>query len=337
MDLRADLVLEGGGVRGIALVGALEVLEERGYIFNRVAGTSAGAIVAALVAAEIPTKELAGIIRELNYRKFQDGPAICRYRVVQIAMFTIWKGAFRGDYLKTWLHQQLKTRGKETFGHLSYEDKGRAMDPAKAYKLTVTASDLSGGNLRFLPQDYNVFGRERDLQSVAEAVRASMSIPIFYRPVRWKDGEGRKAWLVDGGMLSNFPIGIFDTEPGVKPRWPTFGIKLSGNLEDLQGKVHDIRGPISMIAAMVKTWIGFYDQLHIASADAQARTIFIRTTDIASTTEFTLDKEQSRALYERGRRAAEEFLDGTSTRPAWNFERYIREHRSMPNESPPES
>ena len=50
-QLAADLVLEGGGVKGIALVGAISVLEERGYGFRRVAGTSAGAIVGALVAA----------------------------------------------------------------------------------------------------------------------------------------------------------------------------------------------------------------------------------------------------------------------------------------------
>lgn len=47
----ADLVLEGGGVKGIALVGAISVLEERGYEFQRVAGTSAGTIVGSLVAA----------------------------------------------------------------------------------------------------------------------------------------------------------------------------------------------------------------------------------------------------------------------------------------------
>ena len=48
---RADLVLEGGGVKGIALAGAVLALAERGYSFPRVAGTSAGAIVASLVAA----------------------------------------------------------------------------------------------------------------------------------------------------------------------------------------------------------------------------------------------------------------------------------------------
>ena len=47
--MKADLVLEGGGVKGIGLVGALSVLEQSGYTFERVAGTSAGAIVASLV------------------------------------------------------------------------------------------------------------------------------------------------------------------------------------------------------------------------------------------------------------------------------------------------
>jgi NTE family protein len=47
----ADSVLEGGGVKAIALVGAISILEERGYQLRRVAGTSAGAIVGSLVAA----------------------------------------------------------------------------------------------------------------------------------------------------------------------------------------------------------------------------------------------------------------------------------------------
>ena len=49
--LRADLVLEGGGVKGLALVGAVTGLHDAGYAFPRVAGSSAGAVVACLVAA----------------------------------------------------------------------------------------------------------------------------------------------------------------------------------------------------------------------------------------------------------------------------------------------
>lgn len=53
-----DLVFEGGGVKGIALVGAFSVLEERGYEPQNMAGASAGAIVAALIAAGYSSVEL---------------------------------------------------------------------------------------------------------------------------------------------------------------------------------------------------------------------------------------------------------------------------------------
>ena len=71
-----DLVLEGGGVRGIALVGAISVLQERGYRFHRIAGTSAGAIVAALTAADIPALRMRELMT-IDYRDllsvFPDG------------------------------------------------------------------------------------------------------------------------------------------------------------------------------------------------------------------------------------------------------------------------
>src|SRR2546427_11861073 len=69
----ADLVLEGGGVKGIALVGAISVLEERGYGFRRVAGTSAGAIVAALAAAGMRAPDLSAVMGTVDYRRFRDG------------------------------------------------------------------------------------------------------------------------------------------------------------------------------------------------------------------------------------------------------------------------
>ena len=70
-----------------------------------------------------------------------------------------------------------------------------------------------------------------DDQLVADAVRASMSIPFFYEPLRFRrrDADGKQvvSVMVDGGMLSNFPIDVFDRTDGKPPRWPTFGIKLS--------------------------------------------------------------------------------------------------------------
>src|SRR5699024_4173475 len=74
LSRRVDLVMEGGGVKGIALAGALEVLEERGYTVNRIAGSSAGAIAGALATAGIPARTIVEILRETDYRQFEDGP-----------------------------------------------------------------------------------------------------------------------------------------------------------------------------------------------------------------------------------------------------------------------
>lgn len=63
----ADIVCEGGGIKGIALVGAINCLENYGYTFKKMAGTSAGAIVASLIAVGYKGNELKDIVLNLNY------------------------------------------------------------------------------------------------------------------------------------------------------------------------------------------------------------------------------------------------------------------------------
>jgi NTE family protein len=324
--LYADLVLEGGGVKGIALVGAISVLEERGYEFKRIAGTSAGSVVGALVAAGIKAGELERIMREVDYLKFQDGGLPERLLVGKIASLLARCGIYRGDYLRTWLDGILEGKEKRTFADMPYEDDADHPVPEeKRSRLVVMTSDLSEGCLRRLPWDYDRYGLDRAGQKVADAVRASMSIPFFFRPVRLPVAGGSKAWLVDGGMLSNFPIDVFDSP--TTPRWPTFGIKLSAQPDAAQGLVNRIKGPVSMTRAMVDTATGFYDRMHVDSSDAVDRTIFIDTGKI-SATNFGLSPEDRDQLYENGRRAAVKFLDGGDGRPAWDFDAYIAKHRT---------
>src|SRR3712207_624013 len=71
-EKRVDLVFEGGGVKGIGLVGALSILEEQGFEPQNVAGTSAGAIVATLLAAGYTAAELHEIMLDLDFRQFMD-------------------------------------------------------------------------------------------------------------------------------------------------------------------------------------------------------------------------------------------------------------------------
>ena len=113
--LGADLVLEGGGVKGIGLVGAVMELSTAGYAFPRVGGTSAGAIVAALVAAYqtkgVPLATLVDDLRELDYTKFMDKDFAERhFGVVGMAEALIaHQGFYSTNYLYQWLHSKLDT------------------------------------------------------------------------------------------------------------------------------------------------------------------------------------------------------------------------------------
>jgi len=92
-------------------------------------------------------------------------------------------------------------------------------------------SEVSRGLELCLPWDFaDVLGVDPDTQLVADALRASASIPFFFRPFHMQaakthsDGHGF-VLCTDGGMLSNYPIDLFDRAEN--PRWPTLGVKLS--------------------------------------------------------------------------------------------------------------
>src|SRR4051794_17693332 len=322
----ADLVLEGGGVKGIGLVGAISVLEERGYKFNRVAGTSAGSIVGALIAAGYSGAELLPIMQNLDYLKFRDGGVIDHLGVFGKALsILVERGIYEGNYLKTWLGEQLAAKNVHTFGDLKLIDTDSKLPP---YKLVVMTSDISQGCLRRLPWDYGHYEIDggADEVPVVDAVRASMSIPFFYEPVKLKASDGEDSWLVDGGMLSNFPVDTFD-RAGAEPRWPTFGIKLSAKPETNQVVSNRVHGVVSMAEAMIGTMTNFYDQIHLDDPSVLARTMFVDTTGVKAT-DFDLSQDTQQRLYENGRKAAEVFLDGADGNPGWDWNAYISTYRT---------
>ncbi len=218
----ADLVCEGGGVRGIGLVGAVDALCEAGYRFPRVAGSSAGSVVASLVAAlqaaGEPLSRLAEIMRTIDYRKFLDRSVIGEVPLIGGALsLLVSDGVYRGAYLERLLAGLLADLGVRTFGDLRT---GEEPDQF-AWSLVVTASDLSRRRLVRIPWDLGSYGIDPDDFPVARAVHASSAIPYVFEPVR----VGGATW-VDGGLLSDFPVELFD-RPDAQPRWPTFGIRLS--------------------------------------------------------------------------------------------------------------
>lgn len=327
--LKADLVLEGGGVKGIALVGALSVLMDAGYTFPRVAGTSAGAIVGALLAAGKSATELQAILEATDYRRFQDESWLDRLPAGKLVSLLLEDGIYEGTYLRTWLAELLGE--VDTFTDLALPpDPDSTLLPDQRYRLVVNVSDVSLGRLVRFPWDYRrVYGLEPGGQRVVDAVRASMSIPFFFEPVRFRyerttDAKIRsvRSVLVDGGMLSNFPVDIFDRTDGRPPRWPTFGIKLSskpGALSETFPK--DVEGLGRLAAAMVGTLTSYRDAMHVDDPAVQARTIFVDTKGVKST-DFDLSPAAQRELFDAGVRAATKFL------ASWDFEAYKAEFRT---------
>jgi NTE family protein len=333
MELNADLVLEGGGVKGIGLAGAIMVLAEAGYRFPRAAGTSAGAIAAALVAAIEKSGQDMTVLREylddISYPEFmQTGPVRRVFervggRFADGCELMFRPGLYSGDYLRTWLGAKLAECGVATWADLAItmaDDPGMSLPDGQQYRAVVHVSDISRGILARLPWDYQDFyGLPPGAQDVVGAVRASMSIPFFFVPVRtiahparakMPDGSvvswpgGTVTW-VDGGMLMNFPINAFNRVDGGPPRWPTIGIKLSAEPGE---QAADVPAATTVQEGLrcLSTMTGEWDRYYVEQATAN-RTIFVANAGLTAT-QFDLTPQQQETLFRNGAEAATRFL-----------------------------
>jgi len=323
-----DLVCEGGGVKGIGLAGAYSVLEEHDFEPQNVAGTSAGAITAALIAARYTADELKEIILTLDYRQFEDKGWEDRLPLIgRSASILLDQGLYEGKRFYEWMRELLAAKGIHTFADLVNEQ--WADDPTYRSRLQVIASDVTGRRLLVLPRDAALLGLKPDELEVAYAVRMSMSIPIFFEPVHATNPEtNREHIIVDGGMLSNFPVWLFDSGADEEPDWPTFGLLLvepdprksvAERLPEPEPHQHGVGPLIEYIKGMAQTMMEAHDRLYVEKAE-YARTIAIPTLGVG-TTEFGITRERALALYESGRDAAEKFLE------TWDFKGYIAEFR----------
>ncbi len=326
-----DLVLQGGGVRAIALVGAIAELEKQGYSMQRAVGTSAGAIVGALYAAGYTGNELYDVVKDFNFSKLRDKDWVDRLPYVGRALSILWtKGIYEGDELFNWLKSLFDAKGISTFGDLrnhNFTDKDGVVS---RYKMQVIVSDITERQLLVLPRDAKKIGMEPDQLSVALAIRMSSSIPIFFEPVHFKNPVTNKVHvLVDGAILSNFPIWFFDTK---RPRWPTFGLTLIDSDPVETTEVHVKKtlreeevlkrryGIVGYLTDLVQTMLLAHDR-HYLERSNRSRMIPIPALGI-SLTNFDLPDDCIEALFESGQGAAQGFLE------KWHFDDYVREFRA---------
>lgn len=292
--MKINAVFEGGGVKGIAIVGAVHAAEEFGFEFNEVAGTSSGAIIAALLAAGYTSDQLKQLILDTPFQQFVKTKT--RWLGSSLRLL-LKKGLYSGDPLEQWIYQLLAKKGIYTFADL----------PAR--KLRIIASDISDGRLMVLPDDLPRYDIDPSTFLVSRAIRMSTSIPYFFEPVLIRRKKAPPIYVVDGGLLSNFPLWIFDKEYMNSDRLsrtivPSIGFQLVGKLEQVPRR---IIGPVTMFYALFATMMEAHDERYIEEHN-RYRTIKIPTLGVR-TTQFELSDEVSMRLFESGYGAGRKFIE----------------------------
>ena len=186
-----NLVFKGGGVLGIAYAGAIQALQEAKLLENikGVAGTSAGSIVATLLSLKYSASEITEITKATDFKKFEDHWDPLRIPTKY--------GLYKGEYFLSWIKDLIKQKTNNeniTFSELS----------TLGYRnLKVFATDLNSASVR-------EFSNEKTPNVVvAESVRASMSIPLFFSAWKFPNNNPNDHIYVDGGTVYNYPITAF--------------------------------------------------------------------------------------------------------------------------------
>lgn len=323
-----NLIFEGGGVKGIAYVGAMEVLKEKGVIDGivRAGGTSAGAINAAMFALGYSSAEQRTILKKLNFNNFMDDSwGLIRDTERLIREY----GWYKGDFFHEWVAGLINRKLGNP--NATFRDLKAAGKP----DLYVYGTNLS---TRF----GEVFSHEHTPTTrIADAVRISMSIPLFFAAFR----NARKDVYVDGGVLNNYPVKLFDREKYIEPgkldklglptkyylkenqkflkKHPaaspyvynkeTLGFRLDSKQEigvfrdGAEPQHHKIDDFFDYAQALITTILESQGNSHLHNDDWQ-RTIYIDTLGVG-TTDFDLSEAMKRKLEQSGRTGAEVYFD----------------------------
>lgn len=350
-----ELVQEGGGVLGVALLGYTYVLEQMGLRFFSLAGTSAGSINAMLLAglgdvSLLKTEKIIDVLVNKNLYDFVDGEDDAKEFIKALVekarrVKLIWKGwqildelfddlgLNPGDDFLNWLTVFLNDHGIKTLTDLNNqfvrlpsdliirEGVDKNLDGLQS-RLAIIAADLTTETKVEFPRMASLYWSNPYQQNPAMFVRASMSIPYFFRPVcitgipegpeakkNWEEmvsfnGEPPKeCFFVDGGILSNFPIDVFHKWNSV-PRLPTFGIRLGDNRDS----ANRITNPTSLFGAMFNSSRHLHDYDFLLKNPDFSQLIAKIDIGHHDWLNFGITDEAKVDLFRRGTVAAEKFL-----------------------------
>ncbi|MGE0100778.1 MAG: patatin-like phospholipase family protein [Blastocatellales bacterium] len=367
--MKYDLVFEGGGAKGMVFVGACQEFFDRGHTFDRLLGTSAGAITAALMAAgyrpeemlealtekengksvfagfmampppfsdeEIRTSAIRRVLEAIDIKLLFDpwekwlddklAQALAENEQFRHVLALIERGGwYAADPFITWLEKKLDSGtwsgGQRAFSKMTLSQ----LFDATGVELSVVASDTTDGRLLVLNH------RTAPDCPVVWAVRMSMSIPLVWDEVVWKSSWGQYLGrdmtdhaIVDGGLLSNFPIELFisDEQQVVKLMGPKKGNPVLGMLIDEQLPVPMPKARGMIVDVNIKPGelrtVQRLQRLANAATSAHDKMVIDEFSNLIvrlpaagyGTTEFEMSDERRMALVNAGRSAMASYFD----------------------------
>lgn len=289
-----NLVFEGGGIRGLAFGGVVRFLEEHSIVehVKGVAGSSAGAIFAAGLAVGYTAQEMINLLTETNFESFKDDSWGVVFDLIRLLT---QYGVYKGDAFYNWFANVLEKKtgnAKITFRQV-YERYGKT--------LVITGSCLNRAQTYY----FNHTDEKYADMPIALAVRISMSIPFLYKAVRLGDDV-----MVDGGVLNNYPLFVFDgkrigdsnvTDEEIA-KSKTVGFKLMTSNERTDGNLYNVNekveGPIDFTKAFINATLIQIERGHIRSGYWD-RTVCINTHEISSL-DFNLEPTKKALLVHEG-------------------------------------
>jgi NTE family protein len=332
-----NLIFEGGGVKGIAYVGAMQVLEAKGILKDivRVGGTSAGAINATLLGLNYSVDETMQTLSRLNFRRFLDDSwGIVRDTNRLITEF----GWYKGDFFRTWIGEIIEAKtGNSESTFLEVDSLKKERNFRDLYFIGTNLSTGFGEVLSF---------EHTPRMCVADAVRISMSIPLFFSAKRSMRGDV----YVDGGVVDNYPVKLFDRQKYVQAHFAvppyyeehnkelraagkgispyvynkeTLGFRLDSAREiavfrdQAEPEHQKIEDFFACTWALVETILSIQNNYHLHGDDWQ-RTIYIDTLGVG-TTDFDLNDDKKDDLVASGRTNTQkyfEWYDNPANQPA---------------------
>lgn len=372
-----DLVMEGGGMLGIALVGYTWALEEAGLRFLGIGGTSAGSINALLLAAlgtpaDKKSPKLLDVMANCDFSGFVDGDDDSRdlisswlngagniklaFKAVQVIdtlnarlglnpgkEFLDWiKKILSDNNISIWkdLNNKLCTKPKGLKNRLTEEP---ISDKELGSKLAIVVADVSTETKVVFPENSLLYFNDPETVDPSLFVRASMSIPFFFEPLKIShlpaEKNAEKNWalvgydctlengglpqyavFVDGGVMSNFPIDIFHVDTGTEPLAPTFGVKL-----EYDQRRHPIEGPFDLLGAIFNSARHCLDYDFLKRNSEYKMLVSYIPCKEYNWLDFNMSDNKKIGLFKEGAKKAIEFLHGFD----WEAYKSLRKRISL--------